>query len=306
MTIAQLYNVNNVVVGQAAMFIAPAYTPLPDISLTALVAGTPDPFDITPWTYAKLFALGGALSAGTFTITYTYNGVAYTTSALTAATVTAAQIDTALTAALAVGFPGITSADVVVTGGPVSAVATPVSIALTEAYVGGAWTVTPTGVTGGTINITGSLWTPVGATDQGWKFNANKSTTKITIEEQSTPTGTTVGSQTASFEGALSEDISRTLQLAYNMLNVYTANSSGHAGYETLSLTDTPLTYAGALVMQNNLGFSRWASIPAATSLANVSADFRRANAKRMYAVTLESVCATSLIQVLNVLQRGT
>lgn len=304
MTIAQLYSPANVVTGQAALFIAPANTPLPDISLSALVTGVPDPFDITPWTFARLFALGGALSAGTFTITYTYLGVSYTTSALTAATVTAAQIDTALTAAMTPLGVGVN--DVIVTGGPVAAIATPVSIVLSEAYVGGAWTVTPTGVTGGTINITGSLWTPVGATDQGWKMNANKTTTKINIEEQSTPVSTTIQTQTVSFEGALSEDIGRTLQAAFNMTAGFTANSSGHAGFATYTLTDTPIQYAAALVMANQLNFPRWAYIPAATCLSNASPEFRRANAKRMYAATFESVCATSSIIIEDVVIRGT
>lgn len=303
MTIGLLYNVNNVVTGQAACFIAPANTPLPDISLTALATGTPDPFDITPWTYARLAAAGGTITAGTFTITYTFNGTAYTTSALTGATVTAAQIATALVTALA---PiGATAANVAVTGGPVSAIATPVSIALAESMVGGQWTVTPTGITGGTLSITASLWTPVGATDQGWKLNADKTTTKISIEEQSTPVSENLETQVVSVEGALSEDVSRTLQVAYNMTNAYTANSSGHAGYETLALTDTTLTYAVALVMANQLGFPRWAYIPVTSSLSNASAAFRRANAKRMYAVTFESICATSQIIIENVLQRG-
>lgn len=303
MPIGALYDAANVVTGQAALFIAPPNTALPDISLTALVTGTPDPFDITPWTYARLTSSGGALTGGTFTITYTFNGVAYTTSALTAATVTAAQIDTALTAALA---PlGVGASDVIVTGGPVSANATPASIMLTEAYVGGAWTMTPSTITGGTLAISASLWTPVGATDQGWKLNGNKTSTKIKIEEQSTQVATTIEDQTFSIEGALSEDISRTLQVVYNMTNSYTANSSGHAGYETLTLTDTPLQYAAALVMANQLGFPRWAYIPATTCLANASAAFRRANKNRTYAATFDSVCQTSQIIIENVLQRG-
>lgn len=305
MPIGALYDAANVVTGQAALFIAPPNTALPDISLTALATGTPDPFDITPWTYARLAAASGTLTGGTFTITYTFNGVAYTTASLTAATVTAAQIDTAITNALVAGGLPVGAADVVVTGGPISAVATPASIALSESYVGGTWTITPSSITGGTLSISASLWTPVGATDQGWKLNADKTTTKIMIEEQSTQVATTIESQTVSIEGALSEDISRTLQVVYNMTNSYTANSSGHAGYETLTLTDTPLQYACALVMANQLGYPRWAYIPATTCLANASAAFRRANAKRMYAATFESVCATSSIVIENVLQRG-
>jgi hypothetical protein len=303
MPIGTLETPANVVVGQAACFIAPANTALPDISLTALVSGTPDPFDITPWTYARLTSSGGALTGGTFTITYTFNGVAYTTSSLTAATVTAAQVDTALTAAMAA--LGVGANDIVTSGGPVSANATPISISLSEAYVGGTWTITPSTITGGTLAISASLWTPVGATDQGWTWASNKTTQDITIEEQSTPVYRTVNSQIITVEGALSEDISRTLQAVYNMTNAYTANSSGHAGFETLTLTDSVLQYAVALVMANQLGFPRWLYIPAATCLGNASGVFRRATAKRMYTATFSSICPTSSIILENVLQRG-
>lgn len=304
MPIAQLYNASNVVVGQAACFFAPANTPLPDISLTALVSpAIVDPFDVTLWTTARLAAAGGALTAGTFTITYTLNGVAYTTAALTAATVTAAQIDTAITNALA---PlGVSASDVLVSGGPVSAVATPVSISVSEFVSGGIWTVTPTGITGGTLSITNPLWVPCGATDQGWKFSSSKSTTDINIEEQSTPVATTMQSQKFTIEAALSEDIGKTLDLVFNMTASFTANSSGHAGFATHTLTDNVINYAVALVMANQLGFPRWLYIPQAVQLTNSDGTLRRAAAKRMYNAQFSSVCATSSIIFQDVLQRG-
>lgn len=302
MTIGQLYNPLNVVVGQAACFVAPQFTPLPDISLTALATGTPDPFDPSPWVAARVGA-SATVTAGTFVLAYTLNGVTYTTGAATATSTTAAQLDTLITAALA---PlGAQTSDVTVSGGPVSAVATPFLISLSEPFAGGTWTLTPTGITGGTLSLTAPLWVPVGATDQGWKLDANKSTTNIMIEEQTSPVATTMTSQIISIQGTLSEDISRTLQTVYNMTNGYTAASSGHAGFETLNMTDNIITYAVALVMQNNLGLSRWCYIPQTTCLGNASADFRRAAAKRMYAATFSSTCQTSQIVIENVLQRG-
>lgn len=298
MTIGQLYNVNNVVVGQAVCMIAPANTPVPNI---ALVNQTTDPFQLAPWQQATVQA-SATISAGSFTLTYVLNGVTYgPTTSQTATTATAAALDAAITAIL----PGAGANDVVVTGGPVSATATPFQIMLSEAWSGGTWTLTPTGITGGTLAIVGPLWVPVGATDQGWKWGAAKTPQDIMIEEQSTPVATTINSQKITVEGALSEDISRTLALAFNMTNGYTANAVGLAGFETLTLTDTPLQYAVALIMANQLGLSRWLYIPVCTSLSNVDVTLRRSAAKRMYSVALSSICATSSIQLFNVLQKG-
>lgn len=299
MPIGQLYNANNVVVGQAACFIAPPFTPLPDISLTAQAAGTVDPFDVSPWTYTKLYTTVAA-TAGSFTLSYTLNGVTYTTATI-AYNAIASVIDAAITAVL----PGAGTSDVIVSGGPASATTTPILISLSEAYTGGTWSITPTAVTGGPFLLTAPLWTPLGATDQGWTWGGTKTTNDIYIEEQTTEVAKTVENQQISIQGALAEDISRTLALAYNMTNALTAASSGHAAFETLSLSDNVISYAVALVMSNNLGFPRWLYIPAATSLDTVTAAFRRANAKRMYAVTLTSICATTSIILENVVSRG-
>jgi hypothetical protein len=297
--IAQLYNTQNVVVGQAACLIAPANTPVPNIALTNQSA---DPFDFSLWTDYTILA-SATITAGTFTITYTLNGVAYTTTALTATTATATQVDTALTTALAPLSPG--AADVVVLGGPVSAVGTPFTIMFSETFSGGTMTLTPTGITGGTLSVLGPSWVPVGGTDQGWKFGAAKTTQDITIEEQSSPVMTTINSQKFTIEGVMSEDISRTLVVALNMTNGYTAAATGQAGYETMAMTDTPLQYAVALLMANQVNRPRWVYIPAATCLANVDVSLRRSSAKRMYSASFSSICPTTSIKIYNVLQPG-
>lgn len=144
-------------------------------------------------------------------------------------------------------------------------------------------------------------WTPVGATDQGWQFGANKSTQSITIEEQSTPVGTTITSQSVSLAGALSEDITKVLELALNANSAATAAVVGTSpGYDTITLTDDPKFYAVGMVTVNAEGFGRIIYAPKWTQLANASVTFRRAADKRTYPVQFETVCKTTDIQVIN------
>jgi hypothetical protein len=293
--IGDLYDANNVVVGQAACMVAPKNTPLP--AFTATVPSQTDPFDLTPWTYAQVKA-SAAITAGTYTLTYTFQGTAYTTAANNwndAANLVAAKILAALAPL------GITAAQIFVSGGPPDATTTPLNITLDEAFLGGTWTLTPTGITGGVLSITNPIWTPVGATDQGWTWAAAKTLQDITIEEQSTLIARLVTSQQFSVTAALSEDISRTLAMVYNMTTAFTAASASNPAYETLTLTDAVIQYAVTLIMANAQGFSRWLYIPEATCLDNVSTPLRRAAAKRIYAAQFTSVCPTAQIQVINV-----
>jgi hypothetical protein len=293
MTIGQLYNAANVVVGQAACMVAPANTPLPPVSAAVLT----DPFALAPWTAATLGATG-PITAGTFILTYTLGGTAYATTAVTASTATNITLQAAIVAALA---PlGALSSEVVVAGGPLS-VPTSFTIALAERLGGGVWSQTPTGITGGTLTLTQPLWTPVGATDQGWTFAANKTTQQITIEEQSTPVSTQITAQTMTITGALSEDIAATLAMAYNMTLAVNAPGVSTPGYEQLNMSDNLIQYAVALIMSNQKGYPRWLYVPASVAVANVSAALRRAAAKRMYAVDFSSICPTAAITIINI-----
>jgi hypothetical protein len=264
-----------------------------------------DPFSLLPWAGVTITA-SATLTAGTFTLTYTLQGVAYVTAPLNW-NATAAQVQTALVNALAtvpaaLGGPALAS-EVSVGGGPVSGPATPITIALAERLLGGTWLLTPTGITGGTLSLVAPLWTPVGATDQGWTFASNKSTQAINIEEQSTPVATEVTTQTLTIAGALSEDISATLAMAYNMIATATAPTVTNPGYTTLNATDNVTNYAVALMMANKFGFPRWLYIPQATCLANASAALRRASAKRMYTVDFSSVCPIGQIAIVDFTQ---
>lgn len=145
-----------------------------------------------------------------------------------------------------------------------------------------------------------ATWKPCGATDQGWQFGANKSTQVINIEEQSTPVGITVTSQSVQISGALSEDITKTLALALNATSASTAAATGQAGHDVLTLSDDPIEYAVGMVMQNAEGFGRLIYAPRWTQLSNATVNFRRASDKRVYPVQFETVCATNQIEIVN------
>lgn len=141
---------------------------------------------------------------------------------------------------------------------------------------------------------------PVGATEQGWQLGADKSTQVINIEEQSTPVGTTLQSQTISIQGNLSEDITATLTLAMNATSAATAASATIGGHDTITLQDVPIYYAVLMVTTNAEGFGRIIYAPKWTSLGNVSTAFRRAAGQRLYGVNFSTVCKTSEIQIIN------
>jgi hypothetical protein len=289
MSIGDLYNANNVVVGQAAVFFAPKNTPLPAFARVApsiIGWNQADPFD-AGYFLPFLWASGSATSV---TFTYTLDDKAFAGASLTVAGTTAALIQANLIAALA-SVGGSTSTISVQGTSPNW------NIVFRGALAGG--TLTKADV-GGASTLTAPLWTPTGATDQGWQFGAAKSTQTINIEEQSTPIATTVTSQAVTISGSLSEDITRTLNLALNAQSAITAPATGVAGFDTVTLTDTVLQYAVAMVMANPEGFGRIVYAPAWTQLANATVNLRRASDKRMYGVQFSTVCATQLIQITN------
>lgn len=273
--IGDLYDADNVVVGQAALFIAAANTPLPDLGLVNLS----DPFDPSPFVTKTLTVAASS--------TFTLSVGGETTTSLTE-TSASTDIETALAALSTVG-PGNVSVDGT-TGGPYTVV-------FDESY--GGQVLTADASTGSAV-LSGGLFAPVGATDQGWKYGTNKSTQSIDIEEQSTPVSTTINTQAVTFEGALSEDISRTLAVAWNALLTSVDATQANPGYDKLVLTDDILYYAVCLVTEHYNGKPRWIYAPKCSQLSNVSTDFRRANAKRMYSVSFATVCKPGQIETIN------
>lgn len=289
MSIGDLYNANNVVVGQAATFFAPKNTPLPAFTRSApsiIGWNQSDPFD-AGYLLPFLWASGTATSV---IFTYTLDDRSFAGVSLTVAGTSAALIQANLIAALAA--VGGSAATISVQGTSPNW-----NIVFRGALAGGTLTKVDTG---GVSTVTSPLWVPCGATDQGWQYGAAKSTQTINIEEQSTPVATTVTSQAVTIAGALSEDITRTLNLALNAQSTVTAPATGVAGFDTVIMTDTVLQYAVVMVTTNPEGFGRIIYAPAWTQLANVTANFRRASDKRSYGVQFSTVCATNLIQTFN------
>lgn len=276
MAIGDLYDADNVLVGQAACMVAPQGTPLPDVA----TANLSDVFDPAPWVSYTLTV------AATTTYTLSYGGDETTA-------LTTASAGTAVAAALE-ALPSVGAGNVVVTGST-----SPYTVQFAEgiAQLGGGLSVD---ASAGTASVAGGLWTPVGATDQGWKYGTNKSVQSIAIEEQSTPVGQAINTQSVTIDGSLSEDISRTLVLAYNALLTQNAATADTPGYEDIALTDIVQYYAVALLTNNFNGLPRWIYAPKWTQLTNTSTDFRRSAAKRMYPVQFATVCKPGQIIVRN------
>lgn len=284
--IGDLYNAKNVVIGQAACLLAPAYTPMPAMGLFSLA----DPFSIAPWPRGKVLGLVAPVTG--YTLTYTTSlGNAQTTTSLPVAS-TAATVQAALQALSNVGAGGAY----------VSGAAPTLNIGFSQKTQPGTLTVTGTG---GVPTVVNNLWVPNGATDQGWKYVFNKTTTNISIEEQSATVGTELDKQTISVEAALSEDIENTLGLVFNMQANYVAPATGVPGYTDLQLTDLVLRYALALLMVTKDGYPRILYIPDVTSLSNASTSLRRSSAKRMYPAVFTSEAATSDIHIYNITAPG-
>lgn len=275
--IGDLYDANNVVVGQAAVLFGPENTALPDFSTLNLS----DPFDPTPFISYSLTVAA--------TTTFTLNYAGETTSALTS-TSTGIAIEAALEELSSVG-----AGNVVVTP---STDVSPFQVAFSEdVAAAGALTAT---ASAGTATVSGGLWVPAGATDQGWTYGTNKSTQAINIEEQSTQVATTINTQSVTIAGALSEDISRTLALAYNALLTSTAATSDTPGYDDIALSDDVVYFSVAMLSQTFDGKPRIIYAPKWSQLANTTTAYRRATAKRMFPVEFATACKPSQIHVYN------
>ena len=277
---------SNVLVGPAAVYIAPKGTPLPADHLTL--------FDPTPWTGKTLNANG----ATSVTLQVTNSQGTQSTAALASfATTTAAQLQAALEALSNVGTGNVTVTGAVA-GGP---------FVVTFKSTLGAVTLSVSASTGGTgPTVTGGLWVPPGATESGWTFGASKQTQTINVEEQSTPVGKFITSQSVTIAANLAEDSQATWQFALNAVKTLIAPGVGQPGVTVLTLSDTLQHYAVAMEALNEYGYPTMKYIPDAVSAETLSVAYRRAQAQRMLNVSFESVCATSEIVTRAVTAPGT
>lgn len=148
----------------------------------------------------------------------------------------------------------------------------------------------------------GTEWVSAGATSEGFKVNVEASTTQISIEEQSTPVAETVESKSINIEAILAEDTMTTIKYAWGGgVITHTAAASGQPGKDTMALTDDVQYYTATLESKNFSGFARRLYIPKASMTGSGEVSFRRAADKRMYPITLASLCAPSEIQVVDI-----
>lgn len=275
----------NVMTGDAALYIAPAYTPM--------AADKSDLFDPTNWTGVSLTA--NSATAVTLSVT-TYAGTQSTSSITSFGSETAAALQTALQALSNVG-----AGNVIVTG----SAGGPFTIIFSQAL--GAVVVAVTASTGGTgpVVVNGP-WIAAGASDAGWTFGKATQVQDINVEEQSTPVNTFITSQDVTIGGSLAEDTMQSWQWALNAVKSVVAQGTGQPAIIQLALTDALQHYAVALETINPYGYARRFYIPDTVMTDSVSTAFRRAAANRTIPVSFRSVCPTGLIIAREVTLPGT
>lgn len=142
-----------------------------------------------------------------------------------------------------------------------------------------------------------SPWKGAGGTDEGFKITIDANTQDINIEEQSTPVARNVDTRTVTIEAALAEDTMQSMQWAYGGNVVTTAAGTGQPGKSVLTLNDDLQVWSAVLETKNSFALPRRYFIPKMVSAGSVEVSFRRAAAKRMYPLTLGSICATGDMQ---------
>jgi hypothetical protein len=141
-------------------------------------------------------------------------------------------------------------------------------------------------------------WTVLGATNEGFKVNAEASTTTITIEEQSTPVGEQMEAKTLSIEAALAEDTLESISLAWGGGTITTV--AGPPAKRTMPLLDGIKYVHIAMETKNPAGFARRYYIPKMSMFGSGETSFRRAAEKRLYPIKMNSLCKPSDIIIVD------
>lgn len=144
---------------------------------------------------------------------------------------------------------------------------------------------------GGTWPSTPQVWTPIGATDEGVKFVFQRKTEDVRVEEQLTPVDVVTTEVQVSIETVFAEDKFEAIRYACGGGTITTqAAAVGVIGKKTLVLSTDLTHYALGLEVKNKQGFFRRMLISDIVSVADVSAEYRRAAAKRMYAASFRTL----------------
>jgi hypothetical protein len=142
-------------------------------------------------------------------------------------------------------------------------------------------------------------WLKIGATEEGWSIGGDMDIQDHNIEEQSTLVAQTVNSSNFGAEASLAEDTLQSMSLAWNLAPlVVTAPATGQPGKTTTTLTDTINYYVFGFEMRNHYGMARRFLIPKVSVHGSDRTAHRRSDSKRLYPLTVSSLCAPSEIQV--------
>lgn len=152
-----------------------------------------------------------------------------------------------------------------------------------------------------------SPWKPFGATDSGIAFAFERETNEIMIEEQATQVDEVTETLTWSVNVTLAEDTLDTMLLAYGG-GVIEAVAAGVTTPGTRQLTiaqDAEFISVGFEV-KNELGFWRRYLIPKAKSIADVETTFSRKEDKRMYEISIRSLCPPEDVLIIEMVAEPT
>lgn len=143
-------------------------------------------------------------------------------------------------------------------------------------------------------------WTIFGATNEGYKINAEASTTTINIEEQSSPVGEQMEAKAVAIEAALAEDTIQSMSFAWGggVVTTTAPGAGGIYGKQTMKLVDGIKYVQIAMEMINPLGFARRIYIPKMSLFGSGETSFRRAAEKRLYPVKMNSLCKPTDIEI--------
>lgn len=144
-------------------------------------------------------------------------------------------------------------------------------------------------------------WVMAGATEEGLSFAVGSDTTDIRIEEQSTPVRVTMNTRNIRILVALSEDTVETMKLAFGGGTITTqAAATGVIGKKTLKLSDVLDELAAGFEGKSPAGFFRRVHIPRVISVADVTAQYRRAANNRSYAIELRTLSPPADVQIVD------
>jgi hypothetical protein len=143
----------------------------------------------------------------------------------------------------------------------------------------------------------GTLWKQAGATEEGWRFGGDSSTTPHNIEEQPNPAAVTLESRGINITAALAEDTLDSLRLAFGGGTITTTPAGAGVGVvDEFKLSDNVDVFAVGLDLQTVGGKTRRIYVPRASGSGNVDVAFRRSAAKRTWPVAFAALCKPSEI----------